>query len=315
MIFALLPVVWAEPGVVDRIAATVEDEVIALSEVYEVGGPFISDRCRTREAACVRTAEIEVLESLVQRELMRQELVRLDADVKGEDVDKVIDQTILQYDFADREALRSEVERSGMTWDAYRSQLTDRERVQRFQQLVLAPRVHVPEDELRDLYQRTVREVGSKEEVTLSSFRVEIPRNVTAEERAAKLGEVLAVIEALNAGTRDWASTVAEFGGPTQIDGTVAKGSLNADLEAVAFDTEVGRVCEPVVLGSYAFIMRVDAKGKGTDVAPFEEVADRLRAQIFERKMEEALDEWYEVARRNAAINVLLPSLGAPRPR
>jgi parvulin-like peptidyl-prolyl isomerase len=293
----------------------VEEDVIALSEVYEVGSPYIKDRCRTRDPGCVRTAELEVLDSLIQRELMRQELVRLDADVKGEDVDDVIDQTLKQYDFPDREALRAEVERGGMTWDAYRSQLTDRERVQRFQQLVLAPRVHVPDDEMRDLYQRTVRDVGAKEEVTLSSFKFEIPRDAPPEERGARLSQLVAIIEDLNAGRRDWAATVAEFGGPTQIDGKITEGSLNADLETIAFGTEVGRVGDPVVLGSYAFVMKVEGKGQSADVAPFEAVADRLRAQIFERKMEDALDEWYEVARRDAVVNILLPAIaGGARP-
>ena len=42
---ALLLALTAQAGVVDKIAAIVDDEVIALSEVYELGGDFITENC------------------------------------------------------------------------------------------------------------------------------------------------------------------------------------------------------------------------------------------------------------------------------
>ena len=56
----------------DRIAAVVNDDVITLSEVYELGAEFISEAALTPDAR--REAEINVLDSLVLRSLVSQEL-------------------------------------------------------------------------------------------------------------------------------------------------------------------------------------------------------------------------------------------------
>ena len=49
----------------DRIAAVVNDEVVTLSEVYEMGRDFIETRAQSGLAGERRTAELEVLDSLI----------------------------------------------------------------------------------------------------------------------------------------------------------------------------------------------------------------------------------------------------------
>ena len=65
-------------GVVERVAAVVNDEVIALSEIYEIGGEYIAEALsQDTEEETRRRAELEVLEELVSQELMVQEMLRL----------------------------------------------------------------------------------------------------------------------------------------------------------------------------------------------------------------------------------------------
>ena len=73
---------------VDRIAAVVDDEVITLSEVYELGSDFIVGKCGAEggEPECYREAEVEVLETLVKWALVRQQLKQLEMGVTGEEV-------------------------------------------------------------------------------------------------------------------------------------------------------------------------------------------------------------------------------------
>jgi parvulin-like peptidyl-prolyl isomerase len=54
------------------------------------------------------------------------------------------------------------------------------------------------------------------------------------------------------------------------------------------------------------FVLRVDSKTEKSEVAPFEEVKEQLRDQVFGEKLVDAEEEWYQRARREAAINVLL---------
>src|SRR5262245_7648330 len=94
----------ADPMVVDRVAAVVNDEVIALSEIYEIGGDFIRQKCPTLEDSCVDGAELEVLDALIRRALIHQELKKLQLDVTAQDVDQAIDRTVQSYGLPDRQA-------------------------------------------------------------------------------------------------------------------------------------------------------------------------------------------------------------------
>ena len=97
--------VWALGGVwgsaafaqtVDRIAAVVDDEVITLSEVYELGSDFIVAQCSSEEGGptCYAEAEVEVLDTLVKWALVRQQLKELEMGVTGEEVDSAVDMVI-----------------------------------------------------------------------------------------------------------------------------------------------------------------------------------------------------------------------------
>src|SRR5687768_1902338 len=106
--YVLLAALTARAAVVDRVAAVVEDQVIMLSQVYELGAEFIAEKCGAPSGPCVDEAELEVLDALIKRALVREELERLDMQVTGTDVDQAIDRILEQYGLEDRQTLRTE---------------------------------------------------------------------------------------------------------------------------------------------------------------------------------------------------------------
>ena len=133
---------------VDRVAAVVERDVITLSEVYELGAEFIEGRAEIDERER-RVAELEVLDELINRTLVDQEVERLELQVTEEELDRSIDD-IARQNGINLERLRYEVERSGMSWEAYRSEIEQQLQFMKFNQTVIAPRITVPEDELEE---------------------------------------------------------------------------------------------------------------------------------------------------------------------
>lgn len=313
------PAYGADARVVDRIAAVVNDEVIALSEVYEIGSTFVSQRCPASESGpdpeCVLGAENEVLDSLIRRMLIRQELTRLQLDVTAADVDQAIDRTVQQYQLADRAALRTEVEASGKRWDEYRDELMEFLRTQAFQARILAPRVTVTEDEMRDLYQRTMRKVVTPG-VRLSGFGIGVPPDATPEQQAEIETQAEQLVASLNAGEIPWDEAVrlydAGLAGLFQ-ERVYEPGELVEPLGGAVFapDVPIGVVLPPVRMRmpsgvDVLFLLRVDEKSSRSEVAPFEDVKDQLRDQVFSEKLADAEEEWYQRARREAAIDVKL---------
>ena len=144
LLLAASPV--ASAAIVDRVAAVVNDDVLTLSEVYALGGDFVEKELGAiGNDALRRELELEVLESLIQRRLISQEIERLGLDVAEDEVELTIDD-IARRNGLDRKTLQAEIERSGMSWSAYRVELKENLRQSRFSQAVIQPRISSEKD-------------------------------------------------------------------------------------------------------------------------------------------------------------------------
>ncbi|MCK6513649.1 SurA N-terminal domain-containing protein [Myxococcota bacterium] len=301
--------------VVDRVAAVVNKEVITLSDVYELGGEFIAERVDAEGEQARREAEMEVLDTLIQTELVSQEMSRLGLDVTQDDLEATIDDIARQNGLT-RDQLRREVERSGLAWSLYREQLMEQLRSMRFGQSILAPRVTVAEQDLRDLYDREIKDgyVGAESRV-LEGILVPWGADASPEARAAlalKLSEDKARHDA---GTVTWAELLAEHpesllaGGKGQL-GAFLKGEAIPELDAAAFGAPVGAVSGPIALPNGLMLLRVSSS-EFAPPPPYEALREQLSQELQARKMESEMALWTAQARRQAAVVVKLePPVG-----
>ncbi|MEM6926870.1 MAG: peptidylprolyl isomerase [Myxococcota bacterium] len=304
MIGAVWLVALSHAGMVDRIAAVVNDDVIALSEVYDLGRDFILERCTTLSAECVAEAEVEILDVQIRRTLIEQELRRLDLSVTATDIDDAIERTVQSYpSIADAAALRAEVERSGKQWNQYRDEMADFLRTERFQLRVLAPQVSINDDEIQDRYQREKRKMKRKT-AEVRGFGIKLAEDSSLEDEMVK---AIGLIAKLNAGEIDFAQAQADndsAGMAATFSREVAQGELVEALDRSIFATPEGKVAGPVRIGNTLFVLSVDAFGERSEVFAFEEVQEQLKNAIFQEKIAETEAQWYQRARREAAIDI-----------
>lgn len=313
LLLLLSPTASAAERVVDRLAAVVNDEVITLSDVYLRGRAFIENQCGEAGAPpdCRDQLEAEILDTLVLLELERQELARQGRDVGEREIDRAIEQTVQQYGFADRDALRDEVEKQGFGWEVYRQlQIVDPLRREAFAQLVLRTRVSITEDELRDQYQRLLRGLEPETRVRLSAFGYVIPDSGPGALVEA-VGRVREAIVAIRAGQRTWEDAVAELDtaglGPIFAGQSLALPDLRENLRKAVAATAEGALAEPIAADGVVYGLRVDAREQiQTDAVSFEQARPQLENEIFARKMSDAEEEWYALARRRASIQWFL---------
>jgi peptidyl-prolyl cis-trans isomerase SurA len=320
---------WA--GVVDRVAAVVNGDVITLTEVYELGGDFIEQRAAEGpDPALRRAGELEVLDSLILRRLISQEIERLGLDVTEVELNRSIDD-IAQRNGLTREQLEAEVERSGLPWAEYRSELKENLRQMKFNQAVMQPRITVNEDELKDAFRRLISaaelpdvvELGAiflaapplPPEVDLASLppdvRAEAQRMIRAAETAAtKQAEKIAAIQERIAAGEDFAEIAAladegPYGAQGGKMGTYRQGELVATLDEPAFALEVGQLSAPIVTGQGTFLLYIFDRYP-EEPPPFEEVRDRLFEQVYSERIEDETEIWYQQSRRKSAVLIKL---------
>lgn len=296
--------------IVDRVAAVVNKEIITLSEIYDLGGDYIEQVApgARADAPARRLAELDVLESLIQRRLVAQELDRLGMDVTSEELERSIDD-IARQNGMDRQRLRGEVERSGLPWTLYREELEENLRQMKFGQIVLQPRVSYTEDELRDLYKRRVRSLTSSESRSLQAIFLQWGPDATPEERA----EVALRISELRARFLDgesWSALVLEttdsvLAGAGGELGTFQRGEAVAEIEGPSFAAEVGGVTEPIAVPNGVLLVRVASASQG-EPPSFEDVRVDLEQELMQTKLEQEMELWYTQARRQASVSVRL---------
>lgn len=304
----------ASAATVDRVAAVVDNDVLTLSEIYELGGDYIEQAASSAggDPKVRRELELEVLDTLILRRLISQEMVRLGMDVTEEELERSI-ADIASRNGMEVSALRREVEAQGMPWDAYREEIRENLRQSKFNSYVIQPRISVNDDELADAYRRMFETGHRPKVIDLGAMFFKVPPG--ADEAA--LAEVMAKAEAARARVAAGeafgavATEVDEGGfGRTQGKmGTYEEGQLQAEMATVAFALEPGEVSSPVVTPRGVFVFTVfEARRKAPP--DIESVRDQLLDQVYAGRIEEETDQWYRQARRRSAVEVKLQTPG-----
>lgn len=301
------PAAGPTTAIVDRVAAVVNDEVILLSEVYE-----FADYIRDQQATGVTLgrAEREVIERLIERTLVKQEVARLNLEVTDQEVDRAIDD-VARRNGLDRAQLRAEVERGGYTWDGYRGELRDNLQEMKFGQTVLRPRVNISENELKDAFLRSTASAPQEAHV-LAIFLAPTPDG----DAAALLARATEIVSRARAG-EDFAALSKAFDqGPFGAQGgemgRFRPGELVAALDGAVTATPTGGVSDPVVTDNGVFVLKVAERV--TAGGDYEAMKAELADQVFQTRMVDEQQRWFQQARRQAAIRILIPEAAAALP-
>ena len=308
MAVLLMPgLAWS--SVVERVAAVVNNEVIALSEIYEIGGEFIAEAVASSEEEGVRRrAELEVLDELVSQELMVQEMLRLAIDVTAGDVDQALDD-IAGRNGVDRGRLKAEVERAGLVWATYRDGITQELRQMKFDQVILQPRVSTSDDEVEALYRVKMETLEGGR--VLDGIFLPWTAETGIENPEAFVERLVEARAQLVAGA-GWADVVLEFPeSPYASRGgrmaTYQRGELVEQLEEAAWALEVGQVTEPLVAEGGAFLLRY-AEEAVPEIPPMESIMPQLQGELIMNKIEAERVLWLVQARRKASVEIKLES-------
>lgn len=304
----------APSGVVaDRVVAVVNDEVITLTEVYAFTD-YIEQAAVTPGGR--EQAEAQVLELLIERILINDEIKRLKIDVTPQELDWQID-AVARANNMDRDEMRVEIEKTGLTWETYRDELEQSLREQKFGSYVLRPRITITEDEIKDRYLRATNASGaSAEAARLQVVFLGFPAGADDAAKDAVRAR-MAEIRAQAVGGADFASLSAAydeagFGARGGEMGSFRPGELMPALDAVVTATATGDVTPAVETEQGIFLVLVAERRGATE--GMAEARNEIMEQIFQERLQDEQLRWFEQARRQASIRVLLGDPSAPPP-
>jgi peptidyl-prolyl cis-trans isomerase SurA len=304
----------ARAELVDRVAAVVNKEVIALSEVERRAAPELQ-RLASEPDATLRANQRQkvlknMLDMLIGERLLQEEVKQLGLSATEQEIQAAIDDVRQKNNIADMQQFERLLAGEGLTLAAYKEMLGKQISQMRLMQVKVGSKVKVSEEDLKAAYVQYSRSEGEEVEVHARHILLQIGENAPAEEVEAKRKRAQALaVEARKPGV-DFAKLAreksegssAEDGGDL---GFFGRGEMVPAFERVAFSLKVGEVSDPVRTNFGWHVVKVEER-RAADVPPFDKVKDELEGRLRQEKLLKYTDQYVQELRQKASVEVKL---------
>ena len=301
--------------VLDRVAATVNGEVITTRELERAAGPSLADADRLPPGPPRDNARAVALkgamDELVADRLFAQQVKALDLDVTDAHVDSQIAAIKQQNGFSD--AMLSEaLSAQGMDMASYRDRVRRQLQNYQLQRYKFGERVKVSDQELENYYKTHPQEFAGTEELHVRHIFLPLAENAPPAEvkRVEDLGARL--LQRLKSG-EDFAAVARQASsGPSAAEGGdlgwLRRGTVQRALEDAAFALKDGQNSGLVRAGPGLHIVKVEARRKA-DSRAFEDVKESIRDLLLTEQGERYRKTYVAELRRDAEIDPRIPEL------
>ena len=200
----------------DRIVAVVDEDVVLQSELDQaVASVQQQYAAHPEQLPPQQVLQKQVLNRLVLMKLQIAKAHEQGISVSDDDVDQAVAAVAAQNRITP-EQLRMEVERSGDSYAAFRSQLSDQLMVQRLRQSVVQSAVTVTDSEINNLLSSPTYKAG---EVHLAHIQISIPGGADAAAIQASAQKAQQALDAIKGGMDFNAAAIRYSDAPDALDG------------------------------------------------------------------------------------------------
>jgi len=306
--------------VVNRVAATVNGEVVTLREVEQRAGAAL-ERVEALPAGAEHDrARNEVLrtafDQLVSERLFDAQARALGVEVLDPEIDTAIEE-IKKRNSLDEPRLDEALAQQGMTRESFRKSVKRDIESMRILQVKVRSRVKVTDEDVKAYWQSHPQEFQAGEEVRVRHVFLAVPPGASAEEDAKVKAKAEKLLARARAGEDFAALARAESEGPSAKEGGelgwLKRGQIQADLERAAFGLPQGGISGLVhTRAGWQFLQVVERRGGG--LRPFDEVKEEIRNRLVNEQAEGYRSQFVAELKKDATIDVRMPELKEPAP-
>ncbi len=323
IIFLLVFLMWpafSGAELIDRVVAEVNDDVITLSELEKAGESYfkrIRDNAPANEVKmALEKARVEVLASLVDKMLLRQEAGKMSISVSEADIDMAIDQ-ILARNKATIEDFRKDLAAMHMTEHEFREDLRDQILQSKLSNYQIRSRLVITEEDIQEYYQKqyTKETQESGYYILQMGFTWEKQGNLVmpgtvakqdARKRAEEIRDRVLDGESFKELAKSFSNLPsAKDGGDI---GLIKKDEMAQYMRDTVLPIKPGEV-SPIVeteSGFQFFKLLSVREGDMVILAPYESVRVEIRDLLYQEEIREQYDKWVKELREKAYIKTLL---------
>jgi peptidyl-prolyl cis-trans isomerase SurA len=279
----------AAPGrVLDRVAAVVNGDVITLVELEERAGPDLrraeaEPAGPARERARTRVLQ-QAFEVVLAEKLFAAQVAALGVEVSEAEV------------AAYRKAVKRDLESM------------------RIVQLKIRSKVKVSDEDVQHYWQTHPQEFRAEEEVQVRHIFLALKEDAVPAEVARVRERAEKIVARLRHGDEFGLVARQVSEGPSASDGGelgwLRRGTVQADVEKVAFGLQTGQISDPVQTRSGFQILQVEAR-RGGGARPLAEVKEEIRDKLTNEQGDRYRTQFIAELKKDAVIDVKMPELKA----
>jgi peptidyl-prolyl cis-trans isomerase SurA len=303
------------PAVIDRVAATVNGDVVTLGELVERSG----EEYRRAAAAAAgperdsarRKALRRAFDEVVTEKLLASQAAELGLEATDAQIDAAIED-IKKRNGLDEKRLDEALAQQNLDRVSFRKQVRGNLETYNLLGFKIRNRVKVTDEDLKNFYQRHASEFAGEEEINVRHIFLPLPDGVGAAEEAKvrALGE--RTLQRL-AGGEDFTAVAREVSkGPGAQDGGdlgwLRRGVVQKALEDAAFALKPGQVSGIVRAPPGLHILKLVERRRG-GAKTFEEAKEELRERLSNEQLDSHKAQYIEELRRDALIDLKIPEL------
>jgi peptidyl-prolyl cis-trans isomerase C len=292
--------------VVDKTVATVDGEVILMSEYEKRAKPILEEyeKLPTGPDKEIRIKELKekILDQMIDEKVLIHEAKRMKINVTRKEVQDGIEE--IKKRFTKEEEYNQELARQGLTEEKFKEQVKEQLMVIKLIDQEVKAKVVPPTDsEIEDFYKQHESEMVEPEQVRVRHILIKVGENTDKKEALKRITEILKEAKKGKTSFAELAKKYSEDpsaakGGDI---GFFVRGQMVRKFEEVAFALNVGEISD-VVETEYGYHIIQSIEKKTAEKKSLDEIRDYLRNFISQKKMEERYEKWLRVLRDKASI-------------
>lgn len=275
--------------VVNKVVAVVNSDVITEYDLDRAMASHVSDKSRRRG----------VLEDLINQKLLKQEIDKAKIEVTDDELAYAV-ATVLERNRINIEILRAELASKGVPFEAYKEQLKEQVRQNKFIQQNVVSGVSVKEEDVMAYKFERVEPVYPAGTVRLGWVFYpldEEPSDKEIKKTVLKGRKVADKARRKGADFKKIAKEMADLGEKTLAE-------LPPTVASFVRQMQAGEVSGPIVTPQGVYVVKLYERSLES-VSDKEKVDDlKIRQTIYNNRVEQAIDDYLMKIRRKAFIDI-----------
>jgi len=292
--------------VVDKTVATVDGEVILMSEYEKRAQPIIEEYEKLLKGPDrdIRIKELKekILDQMIDEKILIHEANRKKIKVNKKEIQDGIEE--IKKRFTTEEEYNQELTKQGLAEEKFKEQVKEQLMVIKLIDEEIKAKVVPPTDsEIEDFYKQHESEMVEPEQVRVRHILIKVDENTNKEEALKRIKEIL---KEAKKGKTSFAELAKKYSEDTSAPkggdvGFFIRGQMVRKFEDAAFALNVGEISD-VVETEYGYHIIQCVEKRAAEKKSLEEIRDYLRNFISQKKMEERYEKWLRTLRDKASI-------------